>query len=82
MDRSFGRPEGLFMGRMDRFCYGNDPLGETIDPPDDKMDPFRHGNDPLNGKKDLFRKERIISVNNRSFSKRIDHFSQRKTLRM
>ncbi len=44
-DRSFGRPKGLFMGRTDRFSYGNDPLGETIGPPDDKMDPFRHSND-------------------------------------
>ena len=45
LDRSFGRPKGLFMGRMDRFGYGNNPLGDPIGPPDDKMDPFRHSND-------------------------------------
>ena len=72
-DRSFGRPEGLFMGRMDRFIYGNDPLGEPIDPPDDKMDPFRHANDPLNGKKDLFRKQTILFEKKGSIMKEKNH---------
>ncbi len=80
LDRPFQRQKGLFMGRMDRFSYGNDPFGDPIDPPDDKIDPFRDAKDPLNGKKDFFRKERIISVNNRSFLKRIDYFQKRKIL--
>ncbi len=82
MDRPFEGPKGLFIAKIDRSGCENDPFGDPIGPPEEEIDPFRDTNDWLNGKKDFFRKERIISVNNRSFSKIIDHFSQRKTLRM
>ena len=61
------------MGRMDRFRYGNDPLGETIGPPDDKMDPFRDAKDRLGEKIDFFRKIRIISVKKGSIMIEKDH---------
>ncbi len=72
-DRSFGRPKGLFMGRMDRFGYGNDPLGDSLGPPDDKMDPFRDVKDRLGEKIDFFRKIRNIFVKKGSIMKENNH---------
>ncbi len=64
-DRPFERPKRLFMGRMDRFGYGNDPFGDPIGPPENKMDPFRDSRDRLGEKIDFFRKKKIISVKKR-----------------
>ncbi len=82
MDRPFEGLKGLFMGRMDRFGYGNDPLGDSLGPPKEKFDHFRHSNDFMNGKKGFFRKKRIISINNQSSLKRRNHFSKRNVLRI
>ncbi len=76
-DRPFERAKGLFMGRIDRFGCGNDPFCDPIGPPDDKIPPFGDANDSLNGKKDFFRKEKIISVNNKFFLKGKNLFAYR-----
>ncbi len=67
LDRFSERPKGLFLGKIDRSGGGNDPFGDPIGPPKDKIDPFRDPRDRLNGKMDFFPKEKIISVNNKSF---------------
>ena len=76
-DRPFERPKGLFMRKIDRFGCGNDPFCDPIGPPDDKIPPFGDANDSLNGKKDFFRKEKIISVNNKFFLKGKNLFAYR-----
>ena len=66
------------MGRMDRFSYGNDPLGDPLGPSKDKMDPFCDPKDRLGEEIDFFRKKRIISKRKGSIMKEKNQMAWRR----